>query len=184
MKVDPAMKQRIRGAWSVLVPAAGLALALSVCSKQADPPVAPPPQVVAMQVIQRTATVMDDQVAQVSAFREVALRAQVTGWVQSILFQPGQRVKENEVLFVIDPRPYEADVAEAMAAVADAESALANARQDVARYEPLLPDNAIPRATYDAAVAAAKSAQAASSSARRQPTGCDSTCRTPRCARP
>jgi membrane fusion protein (multidrug efflux system) len=114
-----------------------------------------------MQVIQRTATVVGDLVGEVSAFREVALRPQVTGTVQSILFQPGQRVRENEVLFIIDPRPYEANLAEALGAVADAETELGRARQDVARYEPLLPDNAIPRATYDQAVATAKSAQAA-----------------------
>ena len=81
--------------------------------------------------------------------------------MQKILFQPGQRVKEGELLFVIDPRPYEASLSEAQAAVADANAALARARQDVSRYAPLLPDNAIPRATYDAAVATEKSAQAA-----------------------
>ncbi len=91
----------------------------------------------------------------------MALRPQVTGWVQKILFQAGQRVREKEVLFVIDPRPYQANLGEALGAVADAEASLARAHQDVARYEPLLPDNAIPRATYDAAVATEKSARAA-----------------------
>jgi membrane fusion protein (multidrug efflux system) len=114
-----------------------------------------------MQVIQRNATVANELVGEVRAFREVALRPQVTGWVQKILFQPGQRVREKEVLFIIDPRPYEASLGEALAAVADSEATLARARQDVTRYEPLLPDNAIPRATYDAAVATEKSARAA-----------------------
>lgn len=137
-------------------------LALSGCSKEASaPPQPPPPTVLAMQVIQREATVIGELVGEVRAFREVALRPQVTGWVQSILFQPGQRVREKEVLFIIDPRPYEAGLMQARAATADSEAALARARQDVARYEPLLPDNAIPRATYDAAVATMKSSQAA-----------------------
>jgi membrane fusion protein (multidrug efflux system) len=114
-----------------------------------------------MQVIQRTATVIGEVIGEVRAYRQIDLRPQTTGTVQRILFEPGQRVRLNDVLFVIDPRPYEASLAEALAAVADAQAALARARQDVARYEPLLPDNAIPRATYDAAVAAAKSAQAA-----------------------
>jgi membrane fusion protein (multidrug efflux system) len=114
-----------------------------------------------MQVIQQTATVTGELVGQVQAFREVALRPQVTGWVQKILFQAGQRVREREVLFVIDPRPYEANLGEALGAVADAQASLARAHQDVARYEPLLPDNAIPRATYDSAVATEKSARAA-----------------------
>ncbi|WP_161603803.1 efflux RND transporter periplasmic adaptor subunit [Noviherbaspirillum massiliense] len=114
-----------------------------------------------MQVLQQKATVVGDQVGEVRAFREVALRPQVTGWIQKILFQAGQRVREKEVLFIIDPRPYEANLGQAKGAVADAEAALARARQDVARYEPLLPENAIPRATYDAAVATEKSARAA-----------------------
>lgn len=134
--------------------------ALAGCSKQASAPAPAPAQVLAMQVIQRDATVTGELVGQVAAFREVALRPQVTGTVQKILFEPGQRVDEHQLLFVIDPRPYEASLSEAQGAVADSDAALASARQDVARYEPLLPDNAIPRATYDAAVAKEKSAQA------------------------
>ncbi|HLW11645.1 MAG TPA: efflux RND transporter periplasmic adaptor subunit, partial [Casimicrobiaceae bacterium] len=130
------------------------------CSKQASAPPPSPPSVLAMQVIQRDATVTGELVGRISAFREVALLPQVTGTVQKILFEPGQRVRENQLLFVIDPRPYQASLSEALGAVADAEASLARAKQDVARYEPLLPDNAIPRATYDTAVAAEKSAQA------------------------
>jgi len=135
--------------------------ALVACSKQASGPPAPPPSVIAMQVIQRDAVVTGELVGQVSAFREIALRPEVAGMVQKILFEPGQRVRENQLLFVIDPRPYEANLSEAQGAVADAEASLARAKQDVARYEPLLPDNAIPRATYDAALATEKSAEAA-----------------------
>lgn len=136
-------------------------LAIAGCSKQPAAPPQPPPTVLIMQAVQRTAIVTDELVGEVRAFREVALRPQVTGWVRDILFRPGQRVRDKQVLFVIDPRPYEAALSQSQAATADAESTLAHARQDVARYEPLLPDNAIPRATYDAAVAAMKSAQAA-----------------------
>ena len=113
-----------------------------------------------MQVIQRSATITGDEVGEVRAWREVALRPQVTGWVSRILFHAGQQVTEGQVLFVIDPRPYEANLSEARGAIADAEASLARARQDVARYQPLLADNAIPRATYDAAVATEKSLQA------------------------
>jgi membrane fusion protein (multidrug efflux system) len=137
-----------------------LALALAACSEQQSAPAPPPPQVIAMQVIQRDTTVIGDLIGEVRAFREVDLRPETTGTVQRVLFEPGQRVKLNQVLFVIDPRPYEAALAEAVGAISDAEAAFARARQDVARYEPLLPHNAIPRATYDAAVATLKSTQA------------------------
>jgi RND family efflux transporter MFP subunit len=140
---------------------AATAIAISGCSKS-PPASAPPPAVpvLAMQVIQRNATVTGELVGQVSAFREVPLRPQTTGFVQKILFEPGQNVREGQLLFVIDPRPYQAALSQAQAAIADASAALAHAKGDVARYAPLLPDNAIPRATYDAAVAAEKSAQA------------------------
>jgi membrane fusion protein (multidrug efflux system) len=140
----------------------GVAVVLTSCAKPAaPPPAAPRPQVLAMQVIQRDAAETGELVGEVSAFREVPLRPQVTGVVQEIRFKPGQSVHEHQVLFVIDSRPYQASLAQAQGAVADSEATLARARQDVARYEPLLPDNAIPRATYDAAMATEKSAQAA-----------------------
>jgi membrane fusion protein (multidrug efflux system) len=120
----------------------------------------PPPKVDVMQVIRRDTTVTGELVGTVSAVREVPLRAQVTGTLQKILFDAGQRVKVNQLLFVVDPRQYEAALAQAKGAVADAQATLARAKQDVARYQPLLPYNAIPRATYDAAVASEKSAQA------------------------
>jgi membrane fusion protein (multidrug efflux system) len=98
-------------------------LALAGCADEQPPPATPLPQVIAMQAIQRDATVIGERIGEVRAFREAA-------------------------------------VTEALGAVADAEADLARARQDVARYEPLLPHNAIPRATYDAAVATLKSTQA------------------------
>jgi RND family efflux transporter MFP subunit len=114
-----------------------------------------------MPVIRRDTALTSELVGQVSAFREVALRPQVTGIVERILFKPGQEVHRNETLFVIDPRPYLATLAQQRGTVADAEAAFAKAHEDTARYLPLLPDNAIPRQTYDAAVATEKSAKAA-----------------------
>lgn len=137
-------------------------LMLAACDRDGDAPAAPPPpQVTATAVIQRDATVIGESVGAVRAVREVNLVPEVTGTVRDIRFQAGSRVDREQVLFILDPRPYEANLAEALAALADAQTALAQAQQDVARYEPLLADNAIPRATYDAAVAAVKSARAA-----------------------
>jgi membrane fusion protein (multidrug efflux system) len=154
---DPQRRRAVRVAF------VAVAIVVAACSKPAPAPPAAPPAVpvLAMQAIKRDATVTEELVGQVSAFREVPLRSQTTGFVQKIVFEPGQNVREGELLFVIDPRPYQAALAQAQAAVADAQAALAHAKGDVSRYAPLLPDNAIPRATYDAAVATEKSAQAA-----------------------
>jgi multidrug efflux pump subunit AcrA (membrane-fusion protein) len=105
------------------------ALALGACSKSSPTPTAaargpaPAVPVLAMKVVQPDATPTGELVGRVTAFREVPLRPQTTGFVQKILFEPGQNVKEGQLLFVIDPRPYEAGLQQARAAVADAQAA-------------------------------------------------------------
>lgn len=137
-----------------------LVVTLTACSKPAAAPPAVPAKVNVMNVVQRKAVITGEVVGEVHALREVELRPQVTGLVVKRLFEPGQLVREGQPLFVIDPRPYESAVDEAVAEVADTRSSLARARQDVTRYEPLVPENAIPKATYDQAVAQANSAAA------------------------
>jgi membrane fusion protein (multidrug efflux system) len=133
--------------------AASLVLLLGACGKKAEaPPAPPPPEVVVQAVTQRTTPLSMEIVGEVKAFREVELRPRVTGLVTQIKFEPGQRVKEGELLMQIDPRPYDEQVVDAQAKLAESEAQRARSRQDVARYEPLLPDNAIPRQTYDQAV--------------------------------
>lgn len=140
----------------------GLFLALLAgCDRQPQQTQPAPPQVTTLTVAPQPATMTSDLVGEVRALREVELRPQVSGWIERQLFEPGQEVKEGDVLFVIDSRQYEQNVIDARANVASAEAALARARQDVTRYTPLLPDNAIPRATYDRAVAEQKAAEAA-----------------------
>jgi len=134
------------------------ALLLAACGRKPEaPPAPPPPEVVVQVVTQQTTPLQVDIVGEVKAYREVELRPRVTGLVTQLSFQPGQRVKEGDLLMQIDPRPYDEQVTDAQAKLAESEAQLARARQDVARYEPLLPDNAIPRQTYDQAVAQAKS---------------------------
>lgn len=123
--------------------------------------VAPPPPEVVVQAIQPQNTPLSlDIVAELKAFREVELRPRVTGLVTRQSFRPGQKVKEGDLLFVIDPRAYDESVIDAQAKLAESEAVLARARQDVERYKPLLPDNAIPRQTYDQAVAFERQNQA------------------------
>lgn len=133
--------------------ALGVAL-LAACSKTAPPPPAPVmPEVTVMAVSPQSAPLAVDLVGDIRAYREVELRPRVTGLIEKQLFQPGQAVKTGEALFEIDARQYDSAVLDAAARVSEAEAALSKARQDVERYRPLLPDNAIPRQTFDQAVA-------------------------------
>ena len=87
----------------------------------------------------RSAPLAVGLVGDIRAFREVDLRPRVTGLVEKRLFQPGPAVKTGEALFEIDARQYDSAILDAAARVAEAEAALAKARQDVERYRPLLP---------------------------------------------
>ncbi|SFM95727.1 membrane fusion protein, multidrug efflux system [Formivibrio citricus] len=130
-----------------------IALGTSGCreAKEAAPP--PLPEVVVQQIVPRTTPLTVDMVSEIKAYSEVDLRPRVSGVVIKQAFRPGQKVREGDLLFVIDPRAYDAAVGDAQARLAESEAMLAKARQDVERYKPLLPDRAIPRQTYDQAVA-------------------------------
>lgn len=128
-------------------------LGISGCKEEAKMAAPPPPEVIVQTVAGQTTPLTVDLVAEVKAFREVDLYPRVSGQVIKQTFKPGQKVKEGELLFSIDPRAYEEAVIDAQAKLAEAEAVLARTRQDVERYKPLLPDNAIPRQTYDQAVA-------------------------------
>lgn len=110
-------------------------------------------EVGAMTVIQRDTPVYNEYVGQVEAVQEVALRAKVDGFLDEQRFSDGYPVTKGQVLFVIDPRPYKAALADAEARLAESESAYVKAKQDVDRYGPLAKEEAIARLTYDNAVA-------------------------------
>ncbi len=126
---------------------------LSGCEQQKALPPPPVPEVIVQTVAAQATPLASDIVAEIKAYREVELRPQVSGIVTKKYFQPGQRVKEGQLLFTIDTRNYDEAVTNAQANLAEAEANLARVRQDVERYKPLLPDNAIPRQTYDQTVA-------------------------------
>ena len=79
----------------------------------------------------------------------VEIQPQVSGLLEKIHFEDGQIVQKGDVLFTIDPRPYEAAVAQAKADLAAAQDDYAYAQQELARAEELLKTNAISKAGYD-----------------------------------
>lgn len=142
---------KVRACTGPLVVAALLGLA--ACKEEAKPAAPRVPEVVVETVVAQTTPLTVDLVAEIRAYREVDLYPRVSGQIVRQNFKPGQKVREGELLFSIDPRAYDEAIIDAQAKLAEAEAVLARARQDVTRYAPLLPDNAIPRQTYDQAVA-------------------------------
>lgn len=140
-----------------------LATTLLVSGCGEKPNVGAPPsafEVKAITVEPSSTITHADKVGEVRGSQEVDLRARVNGILLAKHFEDGALVKEGQVLFSIDAREYRAQVNNAKAQVAAAEANLYRAKQDVARYKPLLADEAIARQTYDNAVATAQQAQA------------------------
>ena len=128
-------------------------LGMAACKEEAKPVAAPLPEVVVQTVVGQATPLTVDLVSEIKAYREVDLYPRVSGQIVKQTFRPGQKVKEGELLFSVDPRAYDEAIIDAQAKLAESEAVLSRTRQDVERYKPLLPDNAIPRQTYDQAVA-------------------------------
>jgi multidrug efflux system membrane fusion protein len=120
--------------------AAVLLLILAGCSgndRQAGTPARPdkPAVPVTVALAQRqTVPVELAAIGNVEPYSTVAIKSQITGEVQTVHFQEGQEVKQGDLLFTIDPRPYEAKLAEAEANLARGLAELDNARKQVDRY--------------------------------------------------
>ena len=94
-------------------------------------------------------------VGTVLAYVAVSVRAQVTGEIMEVHFREGQDLKKGELLFSIDPRPYEAALAQAEAALARERAQMENAQTDVQRYEDLVKKDYVTQQQYDSVKATA-----------------------------
>jgi multidrug efflux system membrane fusion protein len=94
------------------------------------------------------------------ALSTVQIRAQITGQLSQIHFAEGQEVKKGQLLFTIDPRPFETALAQAEAVLARDTATANNAQSQRARYEDLYKRGLIPRDQYETATAGAQALQA------------------------
>lgn len=104
--------------------------------------------------------VVIDAIGTVEAEQSVAVRAQVSGVLESVNFREGDGVKAGQLLFRIDQRPFRASVNQSRAALARDEAQLAQARAQQSRLEPLVKQEYITKQEYDVAVTSTKSLEA------------------------
>ena len=133
---------------------------LSGCKSNAQPQSPPPPEVSVIELKREPATVYDEYVAQTQAPDTIEIRSQVTGLLERQAFVDGARVKKGDVLYIIDQRPFEAQLAQAKASLAQAEANLVNAKQNLARNSRLIAQKAVSQQDYDTAVAQERSSTA------------------------
>ena len=130
---------------------------------QQGPP--PAPEISVAVVPERDITEWDEYTGRLEAVDTVEIRPQVSGYLQKVVFAEGKEVHKGDLLFQIDPRPFEAELARALAAQDQAQTALELARADFSRAEKLLATRAISQEEYDQRVAASRNAAAALKSA-------------------
>ena len=139
--------------------AAALAACAAGCARKPAPP--PPRPIVFVSKPLKTRLVdWDDYVGRFEAVDSVDVRPRVTGYLQSIGFRDGQIVRKGQVLFVIDPRPYEAALAQARGQQAHAQAALTNAAVELTRAQNLLAAKAISEQEYQTRLATQQQAAA------------------------
>jgi membrane fusion protein (multidrug efflux system) len=143
-------------------------LALAACGKKDDPAAAaaaaganrPPPQVGVITTKLETVALQTELPARVEPVRVAQVRARVNGVVLKRLFTEGSEVKAGQVLYQIDPAPYEAALASARANLVRSQAVLNQAAAQAERYKPLVEANAVSKQEYVNVVAAQKTAEA------------------------
>src|SRR6267378_1276199 len=92
------------------------------CQKPAAPPAPPPPTVTVNHPVQREVVEWDEYPGRLEAVDMIEVRARVSGYLQSVHFKDGAEVKKGDLLFVIDPRPYQAELDRAEADLKQAQT--------------------------------------------------------------
>jgi RND family efflux transporter MFP subunit len=142
-------------------------LSFVACTRpSAAPPVAPPPAVAVVDVVERDVPLISEWVATLDGYVNAQIRPEVTGYLIQRAYQEGAHVRKGQVLFEIDPRPFEAAVSQAKAQLAQAEAQLARANRDVERDTPLAAQKAIAQSQLDTEIHAQLANRAAVDAAR------------------
>jgi membrane fusion protein (multidrug efflux system) len=148
--------------------AALLIFTLARCSeKKAQAPI-PPPDVQVAQVEQRDVPIYGEWIATLDGYVNAQIQPQVTGYLWKQNYREGIVVRRGEVLFEIDPRPFQAALQQAKGQLAQAEAQLSKTNLDVERDTPLARQSAIPQAQLDNDVQAKAGAAAMVAAARAQ----------------
>ena len=135
------------------------ALSLSACKKDGEGAQGgpgggmPQAEVTVLKTEPKDIELSDVLPGRVAAFRTAEIRPQVSGIIKQRLFEQGTEVTQGQVLFQIDPAPFEADRKAAEAAVKRAQATLTRASAQAGRYKELVAADAISKQAYDDALA-------------------------------
>ena len=128
------------------------------CSKK-EPPPPPPPDVTVTEVVQKDVPIYIELVGSTLGSEDVEIRARVEGYLTSVNFTEGSFVKKGQLLYKIDPQPFEAALSQAQANLETARARLDKTNNDVARYKPLAAQKAVSQQELDNALSAQEAAR-------------------------
>ncbi len=148
-------------------------LFMAGCKRPPQQSAPPPPAVSVVQPVEREVVEWDEYIGRLESPETVEIKARVSGYLDKVHFKEGKEVRKGDLLFTIDPRPYQADYDRAEAERQRAESQAELARNDAERAKRLIATKAISEEDFDtrtrshaSALAALKAAQAAMESAK------------------
>ena len=145
---------------SPLIVASGMAALLASCGEEQKAAAPPPPVVTVAHPTRRTVIDMDEYVGRFVAVNSVEIRARVSGYLDQVHFTDGQTVKQGDLLFSIDKRPFQTSLDQARANLAQARANMAFADADLARGAQLVRDKTITEQTFDQRTQAKRVAEA------------------------
>jgi RND family efflux transporter MFP subunit len=137
------------------------ALALAGCGEKAQSQAAAPPPVTVAQPGKRTVTDWDEFTGRFEAIQEVQVRARVGGFVTNVEFKDGDMVHAGDLLYIIDPRPFEAVATQANGQLADARAKIELAKRELDRGLTLVQTSAVSEQIVDQRRQALQAAHAA-----------------------
>ena len=139
-----------------------LLLSLGACSAKKEPPKAKPPSPVTVAIsVQKDMPVQIRAIGNVEPYNTVSIKAQINGQIYRVHFREGQDVRKGDLLFTIDPRPFEAALKQAEAALVKDQAQANYTKEQVRRYGSLLKDGIVTQDQYDQLRANADSFDAA-----------------------
>lgn len=124
---------------------------LGACEKKAPPPQRPAPQVTVVTVTPKTIPFVSTFVAQTESSRQVNIVARISGFLDKIAYQEGELVKAEQLLFQIDPKPFQAQLEAAQGELLAQQARHTTAAANLDRIRPLAQQNALPQSDLDKA---------------------------------
>lgn len=145
---------------------ASITLAFSGCDSKKEAPKRPPPTVIVSKAESKDVPIYQEWVGTMQGFQNATIQAKVEGYLETRDYQEGSFVKKGATLFTIDPRPFQATLAQAQATLKQAEASEIRTRLDADRATELYGKGVISQAEYDTKTQLHKADQAAVAAAQ------------------